>query len=104
MNSLVKFKQDLQNGEKSELIKRVANQNKNLKRRFDEEIISKQSRQMNLKEMYKPITDTQQLTTGEISKQVTKTDGLFQQLITDVQGKHDSAARSLAHIIIDLTK
>ena len=104
MNSLVKFKQDLQNGEKSELIKRVANQNKNLKRRFDEEIISKQSRQMNLKEIYKPITDTQQLTTGEISKQVTKTDVLFQQLLTDLQGKHDRSSRLLADIIRGLAK
>ena len=104
MNSLDKFKQDLQNGEKSELIKRVSNQNKNLKRRFDEEIISKQSRQMNLKEIYKPITDTQQLTTGEIGKQSTKTDVLFQQLLTDLQGKHDRSSRLLADIIRGLAK
>jgi hypothetical protein len=91
-------------GEKSELIKRVSNQNKNLKHRFDEEVISKQSMQMNLKEIYKPITDTQQLTTGEISKHSTKTDVLFQQLLNDLQGKHDRSSRLLADIIRGLAR
>ena len=104
MSSLDKFKQDLLDGEKPELIKRVSNQNKNLKHRFDEEVISKQSMQMNLKEIYKPITDTQQLTTGQISKHSTKTDVLFQQLLNDLQGKHDRSSRLLADIIRGLAR
>ena len=104
MNSLDKFKEDLRNGEKSELIKRVSDQNRNLKHRFDEEVISKQNRQMNLKEIYKPITDTQQLTTGEISNQTTKTDVLFQQLLANLQGKHDRSSRLLADIIRGLAR
>ena len=59
---------------------------------------------MNLKEIYKPITDTQQLTTGEIGKQSTKTDVLFQRLLTDLQGKHDRSSRLLADIIRGLAK
>src|ERR1051325_4502626 len=104
MSSLDKFKQDLFDGEKSEWIKRVSNQNKNLKHRFDDEVISKQNMQMNLKEIYKPIIDTQQLTTGEISKHTTKTDVLFQQLLNDLQGKHIRSSRLLADIIRGLAR
>ena len=60
MNSVDKFKEDLLQGESSELLNRVSKQNKNLKKRFDEEVISKQKTQADLKEIYKPITDTQQ--------------------------------------------
>ena len=67
-------------------------------------VISKQNLQMNLKEIYKPITDTQQLTTSEISKQTTKTDVLFQQLLNDLQGKHDRSSRLLADIIRGLAR
>ena len=42
MVSIDKFKEDLLQGEKSELMKRVSNQNKTLKKKFDEEVISKQ--------------------------------------------------------------
>jgi hypothetical protein len=58
MGSIDKFKEDLLQGENSELIKRVSKQNKNLKTRFDEEVISKQNLQTDLKEIYKPIIDT----------------------------------------------
>jgi hypothetical protein len=47
---------------------------------------------------------TQQITTGEISKQTTKTDVLFQQLLTDLQGKHDRSSRLLADIIRGLAR
>lgn len=104
MNSIDKFKKDLMNGEKTELIKRVSNQNKNLKHRYDEDVITKQTQQLELKELYKPITDTQQLTTGEIDKQTTKTDVLFQQLLADLQGKHDSSSRLLSNIIRGLAR
>ena len=104
MNSIDNFKEDLLQGEKSELIKKVSNQNKNLKKRFDDEVISKQMLQTDLKEIYKPITDTQQLTTGEINKQTTKTDVLFRQLLTDLQGKHDRSSRLLADIIRGLSR
>ena len=104
MGSIDKFKEDLLQGENSELIKRVSKQNKNLKTRFDEEVISKQNLQTDLKEIYKPIIDTQQITTGEISKQTTKTDVLFQQLLTDLQGKHDRSSRLLADIIRGLAR
>jgi hypothetical protein len=76
MSSLNKFKDDLRQGENPELLKKVSNQNKLLKQRFDEEVLTKQNLQTNLKEIYKPITDTQQVTTG---KQTAKTDVLFQQ-------------------------
>jgi len=101
MNSLDKFKEDLLQGEKSELIKAVSKQNKNLKHRFDEEVISKQNLQTNLKEIYKPITDTQLTTTGD---QTTKTDALFRQLLADLQGKHDRSSRLLADIIRGLAR
>src|SRR6266536_2546500 len=101
MSSLEKFKEDLLKGEKSELIKRVSKQNKNLRNRFDDEVITKQNLQTNLKEIYKPITDNQQLTTGE---QSTKTDTLFQQLLNDLQGKHDGTSRLLSDIIRGLAK
>ena len=104
MSSVDKFKEDLLQGEKSELIKRVSNQNRNLKHRFDEEVISKQNLQTDLKEIYKPILDTQQLTTGEISKQTTKTDVLFQQLLNDLQGKDTKMSRLLGDIIRGLVK
>ena len=104
MISLDKFKEDLLQGENPDLMKRVSNQNKNLKKRFDEEVISKQKMQAELKEIYQPITDTQQLTTGEISKQTTKTDILFQQLLADLQGKHDRSSRLLADIIRGLAR
>ena len=70
MNSVDKFKEDLLQGESSELLNRVSKQNNNLRKRFDEEVISKQKTQTDLKEIYKPITDTQQIT-------ITKTDTLF---------------------------
>ena len=60
MSSLDKFKDDLRQGENPELLKKVSNQNKLLKQRFDEEVLTKQNLQTNLKEIYKPITDTQQ--------------------------------------------
>jgi len=104
MNSIDNFKEDLLQGEKSELIKKVSNQNKNLKKRFDKEVLSKQMVQTDLKEIYKPITDTQQVTTGEISKQSAKTGVLFQQLLTDLQGKHDRSSRLLADIIRGLAR
>ena len=104
MRSLDNFKDDLFRGENSELLKRVSGQNKNLKHRFDEEVISKQNLQTSLKEIYKPITDTQQLTTGEISKQTSKTDVLFNQLLTDLQGKHDRTSRLLTDMIPGLAK
>src|SRR5580692_12888754 len=53
------------------------------------------------KKIYKPITDTQQLTTGEIGKKI---DVLFQQLLADLQGKHDRSSRLLADIIRGLAK
>ena len=59
MSSVDKFKEDLLQGEKAELIKRVSNQNSNLKHKFDEEVISKQNLQTDLKEIFKPIIDTQ---------------------------------------------
>src|SRR5580692_12883247 len=96
MSSLDKFKDDLRQGDNPELLKKVSNQNKLLKQRFDEEVLTKQNLQTNLKEIYKPITDTQQLTTG---KQTAKTDVLFQQLTTDLQGKHDRSSQFLADII-----
>src|SRR5271163_3056853 len=104
MRSLDNFKDDLFHGENSELIKRVSSQNKNLKHRFDEEIISKQNLQTNLKEICKPITDTQQLTTGEIGKQTSKTDVLFRQLLNDLHGKHDKTSRLLTDMIRGLVK
>ena len=104
MSSLDNFKDDLFRGENSELLKRVSGQNKNLKHRFDEEVISKQNLQTSLKEIYKPITDTQQLTTGEIGKQTSKTDVLFNQLLTDLQGKHDNTSRLLTDMIRGLVK
>src|SRR5260221_5035831 len=97
MSSLEKFKEDLLKGEKSELIKKVSKQNKNLRTRFDEEIISKQNLQTNLKEIYKPITDTQHLTT-------TKTDQLFQQLLNDLRGKHDRTSLLLGDMIRGLAR
>src|SRR5580692_9398011 len=104
MSSLDKFKDDLRQGDNPELLKKVSNQIKMLKQRFDEEVLTKQNLQTNLKEIYKPITDTQQLTTGEISKQTTKTDALFQQLTADLQGKHDRSSRLLAGIIRGLAR
>ena len=101
MSSLDKFKDDLRQGENPELLKKVSNQNKLLKQRFDEEVLTKQNLQTNLKEIYKPITDTQQLTTG---KQTAKTDVLFQQLTADLQGKHDRSSRLLADIIRGLAR
>ena len=92
MNSVDKFKEDLLQGESSELLNKVSKQNKNLKKRFDEEVISKQKTQSDLKEIYKPITDTQQ-------KSITKTDTLFQTLLADLQGKDDISSRLLANII-----
>src|SRR5580692_11607229 len=101
MSSLDKFKDDLRQGDNPELLKKVSNQNKLLKQRFDEEVLTKQNLQTNLKEIYKPITDTQQVTTG---KQTAKTDVLFQQLTADLQGKHDRSSRLLADIIRGLAK
>ena len=97
MNSVDKFKEDLLQGESSELLNKVSKQNKNLKKRFDEEVISKQKTQADLKEMYKPITDTQQ-------KTITKTDTLFQTLLADLQGKDDRSSRLLADIIRGLAR
>ena len=97
MNSVDKFKEDLLQGESSELLNKVSKQNKNLKKRFDEEVISKQKTQADLKEIYKPITDTQQ-------KTITKTDTLFQTLLADLQGKDDRSSRLLADIIRGLAR
>ena len=97
MNSVDKFKEDLLQGESSELLNKVSKQNKNLKKRFDEEVISKQKTQADLKEIYKPITDTQQ-------KTITKTDALFQTLLADLQGKDDRSSRLLADIIRGLAR
>src|SRR6188768_1339859 len=101
MNSVDKFKEDLLQGESSELLNKVSKQNKNLKKRFDEEVISKQKTQADLKEIYKPITDTQQET---ITKTITKTDALFQTLLADLQGKDDISSRLLANIIRGLAR
>ena len=97
MNSVDKFKEDLLQGESSELLNKVSKQNKNLKKRFDEEVISKQKTQTDLKEIYKPITDTQQET-------ITKTDTLFQTLLADLQGKHDRSSILLGDIIRGLAR
>ena len=97
MNAVDKFKEDLLQGESSELLNKVYKQNKNLKKRFDEEVISKQKTQADLKEIYKPITDTQHET-------ITKTDALFQTLLADLQGKDDRSSRLLADIIRGLAR
>ena len=101
MNSVDKFKEDLLQGESSELLNRVSKQNRDLKKRFDEEVISKQKTQADLKEIYKPITDTQKET---ITKTITKTDALFQTLLADLQGKDDISSRLLANIIGGLAR
>ena len=82
------FKQDLMQGEKSSLIRRVANQNKALKEMFDQEVLSKQNEQIKLQQMYKPIT-------AATLDQTNKIDTLFQQL----HGKHDRSSRLLSDII-----
>ena len=97
MDSVDQFKEELLQGEKASLIKRVSKQNKTLKKRFDEEVLSKQNAEMTLKQQYKPITDIQ----GE---QITKTDTLFQQLLTDLQGKHDITSTLLADVIRGLQR
>ena len=95
------FKDELLSGENAALMKRVSKQNRNLKARFDEQVISKQNMQTSLKEIYRPITDN---TTNEISKQITKTDTLFQQLLSDLQGKHDRTSRLLLDMIRGLAR
>ena len=72
-------------GEKSSLIRRVANENKALKEMSDQEVLSKQTEHVKLKELYKPIT-------AATLDQTNKIDALFQQL----RGKHD---RLLSDII-----
>src|SRR5258706_8875833 len=104
MSSIDKFKEDLLQGENPELIRRVSNQNRNLKHRFDKEFISKENLQTNLKEIYKPITDTQQLTTTKVGEQATKTDALFQQLLNDLRGKHDETSRLMSDMIRGLAR
>ena len=78
-------------------MKKVSKQNKTLKTRFDREVLSKQSKGQELKELYKPITDTQ-------SEQIVKTDALFQQLLNDLQGKHDGTSRLLGDLIRGLVR
>ena len=97
MTSVRRFKEDLMNGESPALMKKVSNQNKNLRKRFDDEVIAKQSHNKDVMEMYKPITDTQQ-------EQIAKTDALFQQLLTDLGGKHDHSSRQLHDIIRGLAR
>ena len=92
MDSVDQFKEELLQGEKASLIKKVSKQNKTLKKRFDEEVLSKQNAEIALKQQYKPITDIQ----GE---QITKMDTLLQQLLTDLQGKHDITSTLLADVI-----
>ena len=79
------FKQHLMQGEKSSLIRRVANENKALKEMSDQEVLSKQTEHVKLKELYKPIT-------AATLDQTNKIEALFQQL----RGKHD---RLLSDII-----
>ena len=44
------FKDELLSGENAALMKRVSKQNRNLKARFDEQVISKQNMQSSLKD------------------------------------------------------
>ena len=89
--------EELLQGENIELMKKVSKQNKTLRNRFDKEVLSKQNVDKNLKELYKPITDTQ-------SEQIAKTDTLFQQLLNDLQGKHDRTSRLLGDLIRGLAR
>ena len=104
MSSIKLFKEDLHRGENIELMKKVSNQNKNLKKRFDNEVISKQNTQTSLKEIYQPIIDSQQLATTKISEQTIKSDTLFRELLLDLRGKHDNTSMLLTNIIEGLTK
>src|SRR6267154_3737012 len=104
MSAVTQFKEDLLQGENPELIRRVSNQNKNLKHRFDEEILKKQNLQTNLKEIYKPIIDTQQLTTTKVGEQTTKIDVLFRQMLNDLRGKHDATSRLMGDMIRGLAR
>ena len=91
------FKEDLLQGENLDLMKKVSKLNKTLKNRFDKEVLFKQNKGQELKELYKPITDTQ-------SEQINKTDNLFQQLLNDLQGKHDRTSRLLGDLIRGLVR
>jgi hypothetical protein len=104
MSLIDTIKNDLSQGENPELIQRVSKQNKNLKQRFDAEFITKQTLQTNLKEIYKPITDTQQSTTSKVGEQTTKTNNLFRQLLNDLQGKHDRTSMLLSDMIRGLAR
>src|SRR5271155_4953321 len=104
MSLIDTIKNDLSQGENPELIQRVSKQNKNLKQRFDAEFITKQTLQTNLKEIYKPITDTQQSTTSKVGEQTTKTNELFRQLLNDLQGKHDRTSVLLSDMIRGLVR